>query len=77
MSNKEIKFFNGSTFETTDQEVKSYVKDSTDILNKSQRDICENKKIVTFDVVSRYTNIPHNLGKEDGQTHSNNSSVIC
>ena len=30
------------------KEVHSYIKDSTDVLNKCQREICENKQIVTF-----------------------------
>ena len=37
---------------------------STDFLNKCQRDTNSNSKIVTFDVVSLYTNISHCLGLE-------------
>ena len=42
----------------------SYTRVSTDFLNKCQRDTNSNSKIVTFDVVSLYTNISHCLGLE-------------
>ena len=46
------------------KEFKSYVRGSTDFLNKCQRDVNSNSKIVTFDVVSLFTNILHYLGLE-------------
>ena len=45
------------------KEVKSYPKDSTHFFfNKCQPDVCDNTKNITFDLVSLYTKIPHNLG---------------
>jgi len=42
--------------------IKSYIKDSVDFLNKCQRTVNEDCLIVTFDVKSLYTSIPHDLG---------------
>ena len=44
--------------------VKSYIKDSIHFLNKWKREVTENTTLVTFDVCSLYTSIPHNLGVE-------------
>ena len=44
--------------------IKSYIRDSVDFLNKCQREVDINTKIATFDVVSLYTNIPHEFGLE-------------
>ena len=46
------------------KEVKSYVRDSTDFLNKCQRVVSSVTKIVTFDVPKLYVNISHDLGLE-------------
>ena len=47
-------------------EGKSYVKDTTDFINKLQkiRDINENSLLVSLDVSSFYTNIPNDIGTE-------------
>lgn len=42
--------------------IKSYIRDSVDFLNKCPREVDENTEIVTFDVVSLYTSIPHDFG---------------
>ena len=42
--------------------VKSYIRDSIQFLNKSRRTVKEDTTLVTFDVISLYTNIPHELG---------------
>ena len=42
--------------------VKSYIQDSIDFLNKCPREADPNTEIVTFDVTSLYTNIPHEYG---------------
>ena len=39
--------------------VKSYIRDSVDFLNKSPREVDPVTEIVTFDVASLYTRIPH------------------
>ena len=46
------------------KEVKSYLRNSTDFLNKCQWDKSSNTITATFDVVSFYANIWHNLGLE-------------
>ena len=46
------------------QHVKSYIKDNIDFLTKCKRDINHNTLIVTSDVCSLYTSIPHDLGIE-------------
>ena len=45
--------------------VTSYIKNSIDFLNKCKRETSENAFLVTFDVCSLYTSIPHTLGIED------------
>ena len=42
--------------------IKSYVKDDFDFLKKCKRNLTKNSKLVSFDVTSLYTNIPHELG---------------
>ena len=42
--------------------IKSYVKDSTDFLNKLPKYVPEDSELITFDVTSLYTSIPHTLG---------------
>ena len=44
--------------------MKSYIKDSINFLNKSKRTVKSGTIIVTFDVSSLYTSIPHDLGIE-------------
>lgn len=44
--------------------VNSYIKDDFDFLGRLPRQVQYNCKLVSFDVVSLYTNIPHDLGKE-------------
>lgn len=44
--------------------VNSYIKDDFDFLSRLPRQTQHNCKLVTFDVVSLYTNIPHDLGIE-------------
>lgn len=44
--------------------VQSYIKDNLDFLNKCSRSCEENTVLVTFDVVSLYTSIPHKYGLE-------------
>ena len=44
------------------KEVSSFVRDDIDFLNHLQSEVKPNSKLVTFDVVSLYTNIPHDLG---------------
>ena len=44
--------------------VKSYIKHSTDFLNKCGRNTNGNTVIVIFDVVGPYTNISHTFGME-------------
>ena len=42
--------------------IKSYVKADFDFLKKCKRNLTKNSKLVSFDVTSLYTNIPHVLG---------------
>ena len=42
--------------------VKSYIRDSVDFLNKCPREVDPDTEIVTFDVTSLYTSIPHKYG---------------
>ena len=56
--------------------VKSYIKDSTNFLSKLPYSSDPNAILVSFDVETLYTNIPHKLGIEDIQfgwknTHKN------
>ena len=44
--------------------IKSFIRDSLDFLNKFPRDVDEDTEIVTFDVISLYTNIPHEFDLE-------------
>ena len=44
--------------------VKSFIKDDFDFLNHLPETVNTNSKLVSFDVVSLYTNIPHDLGIE-------------
>ena len=44
--------------------IKSFIRDSLDFLPKCPRDVNENTEIVTFDVISLYTSIPHEFGLE-------------
>ena len=44
--------------------VKSFVRDSLDFLNKCPRNVDEDTEIVTLDVISLYTIIPHEFGLE-------------
>ena len=44
--------------------VKSYIKDSVDFLNKCKRQSSDSNLLVTFDVKSLYTSIPHEFGLE-------------
>ncbi|XP_062576664.1 uncharacterized protein LOC134238563 [Saccostrea cucullata] len=44
--------------------VPSFIRDDMDFLNHIPESIEENTKLVSFDVTSLYTNIPHNLGLE-------------
>ena len=44
--------------------VKSYIKDSIHFLNKRERKVKRNALLITFDVSSLYTSIPHELGIE-------------
>ena len=44
--------------------INSFIRDSLDFLNKYPRDVDENTEIVTFDVISLYTSIPHEFGLE-------------
>ena len=42
--------------------IKNSVKDDFDILKKCKRNLTKNSKLISFDVTSLYTNIPHELG---------------
>ena len=42
--------------------VNSYIRDSVDFLNKCPREVDPDTEIVTFDVTSLYTSIPHECG---------------
>ena len=42
----------------------SFIRDSLDFLNKCPGYVDENTDIVTFDVISLYTSIPHKFGLE-------------
>ena len=42
--------------------INSYVKDDFDFLKKCKRNLTKNSKLVSFDVTSLYTNIPHESG---------------
>ena len=42
--------------------VKSYIRDSVDFLNKCPREVDLDTEIVTFEVTSLYTSIPHEYG---------------
>ena len=45
--------------------IKSFIRDSLDFFkNKCPRDVDEDAEIVTFDVISLYTSIPHEFGLE-------------
>jgi hypothetical protein len=44
--------------------VPSYIRDSMDFLNKIPEDVDPDTLLVTFDVTSLYTNIPHEFGVE-------------
>ena len=44
------------------KEVSSFVRDDINFLNHLPSEVKPNSKLVTFDVVSLYTNIPHDLG---------------
>ena len=44
--------------------VKSFARDSLDFLNKCPRDVDEGTEIVTLDVISLHTSIPHEFGLE-------------
>ena len=46
------------------KQIRSYIRDSLDFLIKCPRDVDEDTEIVTFDVISLYTNIPHEFGPE-------------
>jgi hypothetical protein len=46
------------------QKVPSYIRDSMDFLNKIPETEDLNTFLVTFDVTSLYTNIPHDFGIE-------------
>ena len=42
--------------------MKSYIKDSTDTLNKLPKENPKDSLLVSFDVENLYTNIPHDFG---------------
>ena len=44
--------------------IKSLIHDSLDFSFKCPRDVDENTEIVTFDIISLYTSIPHKFGLE-------------
>ena len=44
--------------------MKSYLRDTTDFLNYLPSEISENTLLVSFDVQSLYSNIPHQLGEK-------------
>ena len=44
--------------------IQSYVRDDIDFLDKIQRNVTASEALLTFDVVSMYTNIHNQLGKE-------------
>ena len=44
--------------------VKSYLRDDIDFLNYLPKTVPENTLLISFDIVSLYTNIPHDLGQE-------------
>ena len=44
--------------------VKSYLRDTTDFLNHLPSEISDNTLLVSFDVQSLYSNIPHQLGEK-------------
>ena len=44
--------------------MKSYLRDTTDFLNHLPSEISENTLLVSFDVQSLYSNIPHQLGEK-------------
>ncbi|XP_053398132.1 uncharacterized protein LOC128556608 [Mercenaria mercenaria] len=46
------------------EEVPSFIRDDLDFLNYLPEQVEENSTLVTFDVISLYTNIPHDLGLE-------------
>ena len=46
------------------KEVLSYIRDDMDFLNHLPKEIQENTILVSFDVISLYTSIPHKLGLE-------------
>ena len=43
-------------------EVSSFIKDDLEFLDHLPQTVCQNSELVTFDVVSLYSNIPHELG---------------
>lgn len=44
--------------------ISSYIRDGMDFLNHTPNTVKDNTHLVSFDVTSRYKNIPHNLGFE-------------
>ena len=44
--------------------IKSYIKDTKDFLQKLPHEIPNDSILVSFDVESLYSNIPHDLGLE-------------
>lgn len=44
--------------------IPSYIRDDMDFLNHIPNTVKDNTHLVSFDVTSLYTNIPHNLGVE-------------
>ena len=46
------------------KEVPSFIRDDMDFLNHMPSEIDKNTLLVSFDVVSLYTNMPHDLGLE-------------
>ena len=44
--------------------IKNFIRNGLGFVNKCPRDVDEDTEIVTFDVISLYTSIPHEFGLE-------------
>ena len=56
------KQFYRHNFEIAVQKVLSYIRDDLDFFQHIHKQIDKNSLLVSFDVISLYTNIPHDLG---------------
>ena len=62
MSDKRLSNFVDILLKPLLSKIKSYVKDDFDFLKKCKRNLTKNSKLISLDVTSLYTNIPHELG---------------